>query len=68
MPSTLRKIGYCAFGECTGLKKITIGAGVEEIDPDAFAFGAKKLTIIAPEGSYAAEFAVQNGFNYQPAK
>jgi len=68
MPSTLRKIGYCAFGECTGLKKITLGAGVEEIDPDAFAFGAKKLTIIAPEGSYAAEFAVQNGFNYQPAK
>lgn len=68
MPSTLRKIGYFAFGECTGLKKITLGAGVEEIDPDAFEFGSKKLTITAPEGSYAAEFAKNAGYGYKPAK
>ena len=68
MPSTLRKIGYFAFGECTGLKQITLGAGIEEIDPDAFEYGAKGLTITAPEGSYAAAFAQNAGYGYKPAK
>ena len=68
MPSTLRKIGSSAFGGCKGLKQITLGAGVEEIDADAFKDGAKKLTIIAPEGSYAADFAVRSGYTFKPAK
>ena len=68
MPSTLRTIGSSAFGGCKGLKQITLGAGVEEIDDDAFTDGAKKLTIIAPEGSYAAGFAEKSGYTFKPAK
>jgi len=68
IPSTLRKIGANAFSGCTGLKQITLGANVEEIDPTAFEGGAKKLTIVAPEDSYAAEFAKNHGYGYKILK
>ncbi len=34
----------------------------------AFAGAAKKVTITAPKGSYAAEFAVSSGYTFKPAK
>ncbi len=68
LPFSLKTIGANAFSGCKALKQITLGANLEYIDPSAFTEGAKKLTIIAPEGSYAAEFAVSSGYTFKPAK
>ena len=50
------------------LKQIKLGSDVELIDPTAFQDGVKKLTIVAPEGSYAAAFAKEAGYKYKKAK
>jgi hypothetical protein len=68
MPSTLRKIGPRAFNGCRSLKQVTMGAGVEEIDPTAFEDTAKKFTIIAPKGSYAEAFAKKMKYGYKKGK
>ena len=57
-PSTLEKIGNMAFYNCTGLNTpgaLVLSASITEIGE--FAFGSiNKLYIVAPEGSYAAEY------------
>ena len=68
LPAGLREIGPKAFSGCKKLKQIALGAAVEFIDPTAFQEGVKKLTIIAPEGSYAAVFAKESGYKYKKAK
>ena len=45
-----------------------MGAGVEDIDPTAFADTAKKFTIIAPKDSYAETYAKENGYGFKRAK
>ena len=62
LPSTVKKIGKVAFGSCKALAKVTLGANVEEISDDAFDGCAKKITFIAPEGSYAWNWATAKGF------
>ena len=68
LPASLRKIGRNAFNGCGSLKQVTMGAGVEEIDPTAFADTAKKFTIYAPKGSYAEAFAKENKYGFKPVK
>ena len=68
LPAGLREIGPEAFSGCKSLKQITLGAAVEFIDPTAFQDGVKKLTIVAPEGSYAEAFAAENGCKFKKAK
>ena len=73
MPSTLKTIGELAFCGCSGLNTegaITLSASIEEIADSAFAevtdpasgyyfAGINKYFIVAPEGSYAAEFVAK---------
>jgi len=57
-PSTLEKIGTFAFYGCAGLNKegaLTLSVSITEIGEFAFE-GINKLYIVAPEGSYAAEY------------
>lgn len=68
LPSSLKTIGANAFNGCKALKQITLGGNLESIDPSAFTECAKKLTIIAPKGSYAEEFAAGHGYAFKPAK
>jgi len=68
LPSTLKKIGPYAFNGCRSLKQVTMGAGVEEIDPTSFEDTAKKFTIVAPKGSYAESYAKENKFGFKKAK
>ena len=70
MPSTLKTIGELAFCGCEGLNTkgaITLSASITSIAGSAFAevtdpesgyhfAGINKYNIVAPEGSYAAEF------------
>ena len=68
IPASVTSIGASAFEGCKKLKQVTMGAGVEQIDPTAFANGGKKLTIIAPKGSYAETFAKKNGYSFKKGK
>lgn len=47
IPDSVKRIGICAFAECTKLEKITIPEGVETIDGDAFfrCTGLESITI-----------------------
>lgn len=70
-PSTVSHIelpegveSICAYAFPADLETVTIPASVKEIDKNAFyKFG--KCTIEAPEGSYACEFATENGISYK---
>ena len=68
LPAGLQEIGPLAFSGCKKLSQIALGAAVSSIDPTAFQDGAKKLTIVAPEGSYAAAFAAEAGYKFKKAK
>ena len=56
IPSTLKEIGMDAFSGCRKLKEIHLPEALTTIDNSAFS-GCKKLTIYAPAGSYAEEYA-----------
>lgn len=58
MPATLETIGTFAFYGCEGLNKdgaLVLTESIKEIGEFAFE-GINKLYIVAPEGSYAAEY------------
>ena len=58
MPTTLETIGTFAFYGCEGLNKdgaLVLTESIKEIGEFAFE-GINKLYIVAPEGSYAAEY------------
>ncbi len=54
--SNLKSIGKGAFANCYYIKKVTIGAATEEIDPTAFLFcdALKEFNVIGENKSYAA--------------
>jgi len=56
-------IGANAFADCTGLYKAVIPASVTSIDPTAFS--GCTLTIVAPEGSFAQQWALENGQSWR---
>lgn len=56
IPAGVTEIGVFAFYGCTGLISVTIPADVKEIGMDAFTH-CPNLTIHAPAGSYAEEYA-----------
>ena len=56
-------LGYRAFGNCTSLESIVLPETVREIGREAF-INCKKLTIFGKEGSYAEEYAKNNGIPF----
>lgn len=62
IPETVEEIGVCAFEKCTSLKELNIPSSVKAIGNDAFS-GCKDLTILAEEGSFAAQYANENGLS-----
>ena len=63
LPPTVKTLGMYAFAYCTGLKEIYIPETVTKISSVAFE-GSKSLTIHAPAGSYAEEFAKKNDIRF----
>lgn len=59
LPECVTVLEYQAFGSCTGMKKMTIPASVQEINPWAFN-RSPTVTIHAPAGSYAEQYAKEN--------
>ena len=66
LPSTVIEIHAFAFSGCFNLKKVTIPASVVEFGECAFgeAFDSIYCEIVAPKGSYAIEYAKDNGIKY----
>lgn len=63
IPDTVTFINLGAFAKCGELEKIWIPDSVTEIGEDAFE-GCEKLTIFAPAGSYAEEYAREKGIPF----
>lgn len=68
VPSSVTKIGENAFGGCKALARVEIGSNVTEIASNAFEGGVKKMTFVAPEGSYAAAWAAEKGHTVKVPK
>ena len=56
----VHELVFGAFEYCIGLETVMIPKSVEFIGYDVFR-GCEKLTIHAPAGSYAEQFAKENG-------
>ena len=60
----LTSIGDEAFGWCNSLASMTIPASVTSIGKDAFVQYGGSITLIVVEGSYAEQYAQENGILY----
>lgn len=63
LPESVQEIGEEAFMNCSALRKIKIPATVQMIEDDAF-YECDHLTICAPAGSYAEQFAKENEIGF----
>ena len=63
IPYNVESIGDSAFVNCTKLTQITIPRKTTSIASNAFSY-PKKMTIYAPTGSYAQEYASQKGIKF----
>ncbi len=67
IPEGVASIGWWAFFDCKSLKDVKIPSSVTEIDKEAFIWGLKpryNLTIHAPAGSYAEQYAKENNIPF----
>ena len=60
IPSTVTRIGWFAFCDCSSLASAVVPSSVSEIGYEAFS-GCKSLTIYTSSGSYAAKYAQSYG-------
>lgn len=63
-PDGLTSISAHAFAHCNKLRSIMIPASVIRIAPSAFE-GSSGFTILCTEGSYAMDYAISAGIDYQ---
>ena len=66
LPSGLESIGDSAFSDCSALREIHIPATVTSIGEGAFGsiFGNQETVIHAPAGSYAEQYAKEQGIPF----
>lgn len=63
LPESVTEIGTQAFDGCSNLSDIILPAGIKKIENDSFE-KCKKLTIHAPAGSYAEQYAKENNIPF----
>ena len=64
LSNSITTIERYAFGECTSLENIFIPSSVTSIDKTAFKFNPQ-LTISCEKDSYAEQFCINYGLNYE---
>lgn len=62
---TLTKLDQFVFYQCQQLTEVTIPATITDIAKNTFNDCPNKITIKAPSGSYAANYAKTNNFDYK---
>lgn len=62
IPSGVEEISYCAFQNCSNIKKLTIPQSVIRIEGDSLMY--PDLTIVGVENSTAHKFAIENGLDF----
>ena len=65
VPEGVTRIGYNAFCTCINLQVITFPASLNEIGDYAFEYCAEDLLIRAPAGSWAEQYARENGYRFE---
>ncbi len=68
LPNSLTSIGNYAFRDCTSLPGLLIPESVTSIGNNTFAGVSENFTLTVTEGSYAHQYAIDNGINYEFAK
>ena len=63
----VREIKETAFWDCKKLKDLWVSEKLNNVEPDAFPRGMK-LTVHAPAGSYAEEYAKRRKFSFDPTR
>ena len=61
----VREIKETAFWDCKKLKGLWVSEKLNNVEPDAFPKGMR-LTIHAPAGSFAEEYAKRKKFSFEP--
>lgn len=64
IPESVTSIGVYTFHRCGSLTDVTLPAGMKHIDGEAFK-GCPHLTIHAPAGSYAEEYAKEHNIPFE---
>ena len=63
----VKEIKETAFWDCKKLKDLWVSEKLQYVEPDAFPRGMK-LTIHAPAGSFAEEYAKRKNFSFSPTE
>ena len=63
LPDSLKKIGKWAFRNCKSLAYVRMGRNIETIASDAFE-GCPKFIMAVHPGSFAEQYAIDNGYEY----
>ena len=66
--TTLTKLDQFVFYQCQDLTEVNIPATITSIADNTFADCPNKITINAPSGSYAINYAKTNNFEYKEVK
>lgn len=62
IPSGVSEINADAFYGCSKLSKVTLPESISLIGEDAFSACSAKIVFVAKEGSFAYNWAIENGF------
>ena len=65
IPEGYTSLDYYAFNGCESLYSVTLPASLTEIGEDAFCGCSEDLTIHAPKGSYAEQYAKENDIPFE---
>lgn len=61
LPEGLTEIGAEAFRNCEGLKRLSVPSSVTSIGKDAFTVWKSEMIIQVKSGSFAQQYAAENG-------
>lgn len=64
IPEGVKRIDHYAFKGCSSLTEVEILSSNASIDSEAFDVDNANLTIIAPSGSTAEKYAIENNINF----